>query len=95
MRIRPGRSNRKSSLLTWTAAVAVASTAALTAAASVTAHPGGTGGDGGLPQGADPVNVNPADFSANIDNRRWPMTVGSRWVYKVTETSRTGRPSAR
>ena len=29
--------------------------------------------------------MNPADFSANIDNRRWPMTVGSRWVYKVTD----------
>lgn len=85
MRIRPGRSKGKSSLLTWTAGVAVALAAALAAAASVTAHPGGRGGDGGLPQGADPVSVNPADFSANIDNRRWPMTVGSRWVYKVTD----------
>ena len=85
MRMRPRRSTRKNRLITWTAGVAVASAAALAAAASVTAHPGGTPGDGGLPQGADPVSVNPADFSANIDNRRWPMTVGSRWVYKVTD----------
>ncbi len=47
MRIRPGRSKGKSRLLTWTAGVAVASAAALAAAASVTAHPGPTGGMGG------------------------------------------------
>jgi hypothetical protein len=40
-----------------------------------------------LPKGSDPVNLNPADFSANIDNRRWPMTVGSRWIYRVTDPS--------
>jgi hypothetical protein len=41
----------------------------------------------GLPKGADPVTLNPADFSATIDNRQWPMTVGSRWVYRVTDMS--------
>jgi hypothetical protein len=41
----------------------------------------------GLPQGSDPVNLDPADFSAEIDNPRWPMTVGSRWVYRVTDSS--------
>jgi hypothetical protein len=41
----------------------------------------------GLPQGADPVNLDPADFSASIDNPQWPMTVGSRWVYRVVDTS--------
>ena len=40
-----------------------------------------------LPQGADPVHLNPADFSANINNRQWPMTVGSRWVYRVLDYS--------
>ena len=40
-----------------------------------------------LPQGDDPVDVSPADFSANIDNPRWPMRVGSRWVYRVVDTS--------
>jgi hypothetical protein len=41
----------------------------------------------GLPQGDDPVHLNPAKFSANIDNPQWPMTVGSRWVYRVLDTS--------
>jgi hypothetical protein len=41
----------------------------------------------GLPKGADPVTLNSADFSATIDNSQWPMTVGSRWVYRVTDMS--------
>ena len=40
-----------------------------------------------LPRGSEPVKINPADFSSNIDNRQWPMTVGSRWVYRVTDMS--------
>ncbi len=44
-----------------------------------------------LPRGNDPVNLDPADFSANIDNARWPMTVGSRWVYRVTDSSNGSR----
>jgi hypothetical protein len=51
-------------------------------AANGTAHR-----SGGLPQGSDPVHLNPADFSANIDNPQWPMTVGSRWVYRVVDSS--------
>jgi hypothetical protein len=66
------------------------------AAAGVLAAAMGLGGaanvgasctNSGLPRGSDPVNLDPADFSANIDNRRWPMTVGSRWVYRVTDSS--------
>ncbi len=54
---------------------------ALTAAAA-----DGRGANGPrLPRGSEPVKVDPADFSANIDNRRWPMTVGSRWIYRVTD----------
>ena len=40
-----------------------------------------------LPQGSEPVHLDPADFSANINNRRWPLRVGSRWVYRVTDSS--------
>jgi hypothetical protein len=40
-----------------------------------------------LPRGDDLVTLDPADFSANIDNRKWPMRVGSRWVYRVTDMS--------
>jgi hypothetical protein len=38
-----------------------------------------------LPRGSDPVALDPANFSADIDNAQWPMTVGSRWVYRVTD----------
>jgi hypothetical protein len=45
------------------------------------------GGSGGFPQYDDPVHLNPADFTANIDNKRWPMRVGSKWVYNVVDTA--------
>jgi hypothetical protein len=51
------------------------------------AKAGASGPSSGLPKGSELVNLDPADFSANIDNRRWPMTVGSRWVYRVTDSS--------
>ena len=35
-----------------------------------------------LPTGAEPVNLDPADFSANITNAYWPMKPGTRWVYR-------------
>ena len=41
----------------------------------------------GLPQGSEPVELDPAEFTTEIDNRYWPMTVGSRWVYEETQGS--------
>jgi hypothetical protein len=38
-----------------------------------------------LPQGSEPVNLDPADFTTEIDNPYWPMTPGSRWVYRETD----------
>ena len=35
-----------------------------------------------LPQGSEPVKLDPADFSTRIDNPYWPMEPGSRWVYR-------------
>ncbi len=55
--------------------------------AGLVANAGATRPRSGLPQGDDPVHLNPAHFSANIDNRRWPMRVGSRWVYRVTDSA--------
>jgi hypothetical protein len=41
---------------------------------------------GALPQGSEPVKLDPAEFTTNIDNPYWPMSPGSRWVY----SERTG-----
>ena len=41
-----------------------------------------------LPQGAERVDLNPADFSINIDNPYWPMS-GSKWVYSETDSAGT------
>lgn len=35
-----------------------------------------------LPQGDDPVQLDPADFTADITNQYWPMTPGTRWSYR-------------
>ena len=54
-----------------------------------------------LPQGSDPVALDPVDFVDGIDNTYWPMPPGATWVYresdpqgdaqkvKVTVTTRT------
>jgi hypothetical protein len=38
-----------------------------------------------LPRGSEPVELDPADFVAEIDNEYWPMAPGSRWVYRETD----------
>ena len=38
----------------------------------------------GLPQGSEPANLDPADFTTKIDNPYLPFAVGSRWVYAET-----------
>jgi hypothetical protein len=38
-----------------------------------------------LPQGDEPVELDPADFTAEIDNPWMPLRVGSRWVYRETD----------
>jgi hypothetical protein len=47
----------------------------------------GCGGsdESGLPQGADVVEIDPADFTSEIDNPWLPLRVGSRWVYRETD----------
>jgi hypothetical protein len=49
-----------------------------------------------LPRGDQPVRLDPAQFTSQIDNPWWPMTPGTRWVYReggqlveVTVTNRT------
>ena len=33
------------------------------------------------------MNLDPADFTANVDNRYWPLKPGTRWVYSETDTT--------
>jgi hypothetical protein len=56
-------------------------------AASSTAS--GASNRGDLPQGSEPLQLDPADFSVNIDNPYWPMSPGSKWVYSETDTKGT------
>jgi hypothetical protein len=44
-----------------------------------------------LPQGTKPVQLDPADFTTNIDNPYWPMRPGSHWVYREVENGETQR----
>lgn len=35
-----------------------------------------------LPRGSEPVELDPASFTVEIDNRYWPMEPGTRWTYR-------------
>ena len=39
-----------------------------------------------LPQGSEPIELDPADFVAEIDNSYWPLLPGSTWVYRETDS---------
>jgi hypothetical protein len=47
----------------------------------------GCGGSGGnaLPQGSEPVELDPAEFTSEIDNPWLPFRVGGKWVYRETD----------
>jgi hypothetical protein len=38
-----------------------------------------------LPRGDEPVELDPSDFSTNIDNDHWPMAPGTRWTYREVD----------
>ena len=38
-----------------------------------------------LPQGSEPVSLDPAEFTTEITNPYWPMKPGSSWVYRETD----------
>lgn len=62
---------------------------ALVAALTLAGCQGGTsdadpasGGGSTLPQTSDPVELDPADFTADITHEYWPMKPGTRWTYR-------------
>ncbi len=65
------------------AALAGCAVAAGTVAATSATAPDS---DRGLPRGSEPVTLNPAEFTTQIDNPYWPMKPGSRWTYRETNT---------
>ena len=44
-----------------------------------------TGTEAALPQGSEPANLDPSEFTTSIDNPYLPFAVGSRWLYTETE----------
>ncbi len=70
------------------AAAGCCAVAALAVAIAASAAAPATPATATLPQGSEPVTLDPARFTTRIDNPYWPMRPGSRWVY--SETSRTG-----
>ena len=46
----------------------------------------GSGSQADLPQGSEPANLDPADFTTRIDNPYWPMAPGDKWVYRETDS---------
>jgi hypothetical protein len=73
-----------------TAGLLAALTAACGGGKSASTSPTTTGTTSGalatsLPQGSTPFEMNPADFTTEIDNPYWPMKPGSRWIYRETD----------
>ena len=62
------------------AAVALGTVVAAGAGIAAAKGPGGDHGDA-LPRGSDPVTLDPAEFTTDIDNPYWPMKPGTRWTY--------------
>src|SRR5918997_1781892 len=40
---------------------------------------------GALPQGSEPVDLDPENFTTKIDHHYWPMVPGTRWTYRETD----------
>lgn len=73
---------------------------AAAAAVALLALPACGGGDGGgdgaagagseaaadaLPRGDEPVTLDPAELTTDIDNPYWPMVPGTRWTYREVD----------
>jgi hypothetical protein len=57
----------------------------LALSAAALAGVGVAGANRGLPEGSEPVTLDPAEFTTRIDNPYFPLRPGSRWVYRETD----------
>jgi hypothetical protein len=62
---------------------------ACVAGGAMIAPAGASTSNGGLPEGSEPVTLDPSKFTTNITNPYWPMAVGSKWVYRETDDEGT------
>jgi hypothetical protein len=72
-----------------TLAAAACAAAALASGCGGAASAQSQPGTATLPQGSEPVTLDPGAFTTTIDNPWWPMRPGSRWVYRETDTQGT------
>lgn len=88
-RIVAKRSQMCSTMLITAASLLVLATACGGDEDSGTRQPGATTAEAAgpypIPQGSEPIELDPADFVARIDNPYWPMAPGSRWIYRETD----------
>jgi hypothetical protein len=70
-------------------AVAVLGVLSLSACADEPAPDRGTSSP--LPQGDEAVELDPADFTADVTNQYWPLHPGTRWVYESTDADGTAQ----
>ena len=68
------------------AGAAVLALGVATGTAAFAQRPGGK-----LPQGSEPVQLDPADFTTKITNPYWPMKPGSRWIYRELDSQGTNQ----
>ena len=66
---------------------AIVATAGVLAAIGLAACGADDKAEPALPQGSEPSKLDPADFTLDIDNPYLPLRVGSRWVYRETDTT--------
>lgn len=59
----------------------------MSTAAAIALLGAGCGSDepAALPQGSESVELDPANFTTEIDNPYWPMAPGTSWVYRETD----------
>ncbi|GGI43831.1 hypothetical protein BCL57_000158 [Agromyces flavus] len=73
---------RRAAVRAAVAAPAAVAAAVLALSACTAGTPAASPSAGDLPQGGETVELDPAEFSADIDHPYWPMEPGTQWEYR-------------